>query len=347
MVVCYFGLYNQNYSRNKILINGLRKNQVEVIECHSNKKGLAKFWDLIVQHNKIRNQYDVMVVGFPGQLSMILARFVTSKPIVFDAFLSFYDSMVFDRKIHSPNSLKALYFWFIDWLSCLLANKILLDTNEHIKYFVKTFNINKSKFHRIFIGADETIFYPREKNNKEDKFVIHFHGTYIPLQGIKYIIDAANILKNENIVFNLIGSGQQFKEMEKYITDLKINNINLTKFVPIEEVAEYISKSDMCLGIFGDTDKAKRVIPNKLYECIAMKKPVLTASSDAILEKFDNYDNILLCNIADSNDLAAKILELKNNHDLLDKIAENGYSLFTKEFSSEVLGKKLIDIIKQ
>jgi len=117
--------------------------------------------------------------------------------------------------------------------------------------------------------------------------------------------------------------------------------------IKAEKLVEKISEANICLGIFGKTQKTQRVIPNKLYECIAMKKPVLTASSDAILEKFDNYDNILLCNIADSNDLAAKILELKNNHDLLDKIAENGYSLFTKEFSSEVLGKKLIDIIKQ
>jgi hypothetical protein len=32
--VCYFGTYRANYSRNQIMIEGLRRNGVEVVECH-------------------------------------------------------------------------------------------------------------------------------------------------------------------------------------------------------------------------------------------------------------------------------------------------------------------------
>ena len=34
MRVCYFGTYRAEYSRNQIMIEGLRRNGVEVIECH-------------------------------------------------------------------------------------------------------------------------------------------------------------------------------------------------------------------------------------------------------------------------------------------------------------------------
>ena len=34
MRVCYFGTYRVRYSRNQIMIEGLRRNGVEVIECH-------------------------------------------------------------------------------------------------------------------------------------------------------------------------------------------------------------------------------------------------------------------------------------------------------------------------
>lgn len=345
--VCYFGFYNRDYSRNKILIGGLRANGLTVIECHSAQSGPIKYFDLFKKHWRIRKNYDVMVVGFPGQVAMIMARLITLKPIIFDAFLSFYDSMVFDRQICPPRSFRSFYFWLIDWLSCLLANRILLDTNEHIKYFIDTFKIKEQKFRRIFIGADENVFYPRPApvNNK---FTVNFHGTYIPLQGIKYIIEAAAILREESILFRFIGSGQQFKEMEDKISILGLkNNVEIVKFMPVERVADYLSRADICLGIFGDTPKAKRVIPNKLYEGLAMKKPVISARTVAIDEVFRDRENILLCEIANGQDLAKKIILLKNDKELFEKIAASGYKLYNKKFNSVSLGKELHQILKE
>src|SRR3989338_130275 len=139
MKVCYFGFYSQNYSRNKILISGLRKNHVEVVECQSGLSGMAKYFDLIKKHRQIKNQYDAMVVGFPGHQAMILAKVLCRKPIIFDAFLSLYDSMVFDRQTSQPKSIRALYYWLLDWISSRLADIVLLGTNEHINYFCDTF----------------------------------------------------------------------------------------------------------------------------------------------------------------------------------------------------------------
>src|SRR3989339_1350559 len=182
MKICYFGIYDPNYSRNRILNGGLRENGVEVIECRTELKGVKKYFDLVKKHWRIRKDYDAMVVGFPGYQAMILARFLTRKIIIFDAFASAYDSSVFDRKLVKPKSLKALYYWTLDWLPCRLADAVLLDTNEHIKYFVETFRIKPEKFFRIFIGADDKIYYP-EIENPNKKFTVLFFGTFIPLQG--------------------------------------------------------------------------------------------------------------------------------------------------------------------
>jgi len=347
MTICYFGIYNKNYSRNKILISGLRKNGVKVIECNSRRPSLLKYFDLIFQYWKIRKQFNLIVVGFPGQTIVLLAKLISRKKIIFDAFLSVYDSYVFDRKTTPPKSLKAKYYWFLDWLSCKLADKVLLDTNEHIKYFSETFGLKREKFSCIFIGADDAIFYPREIKKDIVQFLIHFHGTYIPLQGIKYIIEAANILRGKSIVFHLIGSGQEYKDIKKKIVSLKLQNmVKLIDFIPIKEVSRYIAKSDICLGIFGDTNKAKRVIPNKLYECIAMKKPVITADTIAIREIFKDGEELALCSIANAKSLANKILELKNNIELRKKLANKGYNLYKEKFCPKVLGLELKNILK-
>lgn len=110
MVICYFGIYKPSYSRNKILLSGLKGNGVEILECRTDKNGALKYFDLIKKHWQIRNDYDVMFVAYPGFQSVILAKFLTSKPIIFDAFVSMYDSMVSDRKKVSKKKFKSKIF---------------------------------------------------------------------------------------------------------------------------------------------------------------------------------------------------------------------------------------------
>ena len=110
MTICYFGIYDKNYSRNKILISGLKKNGVEVIECNDRTKSLIKYFKLIGQYWRKGRHSDLVIVGFPGQTIMPLAKLICRKKIVFDAFLSVYDSYVFDRKTIKPESLKARYY---------------------------------------------------------------------------------------------------------------------------------------------------------------------------------------------------------------------------------------------
>lgn len=347
MVICYFGFYDANYSRNRILIKGLEKNGVKAMECHTVKTGLAKYWELVLKFLKIRNKFDVMVVGFPGFQSVILAKLLTRKPVIFDAFLSLYDSNVFDRKLYPTRSFKAYKDWMLDWLANRLADTVVIDTSEHINYLAEEFGIKRNKMERIFIGADDDIFYPRPDRETKDKFVVHFHGSFLPLQGTKYIIEAANILKNENIIFNLVGGGTEHGAMINKVKELGLlNSVKFLGYAKGDEVPNYIANSDICLGIFGDTEKTKRVIPNKVYECLAMKKPVITVDTPAAREVLTE-DNVLFSKVADDKDLAEKILILKNDEILRKKIAQNGYELYKKTFSPMVLGKNLLEIIEK
>lgn len=346
MTICYFGIYKPDYSRNRVLIKGLKENGVKVIECNTGLKGISKYFDLIKKHQKIRGKYDAMVVGFPGYQAVILARFLTRKPIIFDAFFSLYDAMVLDRKTVKPRSFKAWYFWLLDWLSCSLADHVLLDTNVQIDFFNKIFNIKKEKFSRIFLGASDDIFYPKTINNKNDIFTVLFYGSSLPLQGVPYIIKAAKLLERSSIEFKLIGKeGKEKSKLIELAKKIKVNNINFIGFLPEDSLLQAIAEADLCLGMFGDTDRAKRVICNKIYECAAMRKSIITADTPAIREFFDKED-LYLVKISDAESLARGILELKNNANLCKKIANNGYNKFVKHGVPKVLGLELKKIIK-
>ena len=346
MTVCFFGTYEPSFSRNIVLIKGLKQNGIKVIECYSKFLGWKKFpyliFSLIKKHRKIKNKYDCMIVGFPGHYIMPLAKILTRKPIIFDVFTSRYLTEL-ERKKISKNSLKAKFYYFADWFSCKLADKILLDTEEHIKYFVRTFKLPRNKFKRIFVGTDNDIFYPRPRLYQK-YFTVFFYAKVTPMHGFEHILKAAKILeKEEDIRFKIIGKGKLYQDMIK-ILDIP-TNVELMGEVSYEEVPKYIQRADACLGVFGGTKKAMLVIPNKVYEPMAMEKPFITGDSPAVRELLTDRENALFCKMADPKDLAKKILELKKDENLRKKIAQEGPRIIKKRATSLVLGKELKNII--
>ena len=345
--VCYFGTYTPEYSRNRILISGIKENDAEVIECQTVRRGLLKYIDLIIKHWKIRNKYDVMVVGFQGVHAVILAKFLTRKTIIFDAFASLYDSMILDRRNFKPKSLIARYYWWLDKISMTLADVILFDTNENINFASKEFRIKKQKFRRIFVGADTDIFYPIKKESGQKNFKVFFYGSFLPLHGIDYIVKAAKLLEKEkDVVFEIVGWGPEKEKMLKLFDELKPGNLSFTGGLDKKLIRRKIAEADLCLGIFGNTDKAKRVIPNKVYECLAVGKPVITADTPAIRELFEDGE-LVFVSVADHISLAKAIMTIKNDEYLARDVAQKGHQKFLNFATPNILGNKLLEIINE
>ncbi len=351
--VCLFGIFDLDYSRNKILIAGFQANGIQPVVCNVDPRknvGIKKYYLLYQEYIKIRKtKFDVVIVGFPGQGVVWMAKLLFwNTPIVFDAFLSLYDSNVYDRKMYSKFSIRAIKDYLLDLTSCLLSDVILLDTDQHILYFVKTFHIRIDKFIRLPIGAEEHVFFPQQKKETFQKFIVHFHGNFIPLQGIKYIVGAAERLKNENTIFSIVGSGQEFPMIEKMVTELGLREVFVFQGrKKIEEIPHCISESDLCLGIFGDTEKTQRVVPNKVYECMAMGKPVLTADTPAIRELLPVGRGIAVCKVADGDSLARAIRHAKQHKKEMDLVGKVGYDYFVEHFSHKKMIAQLITDLKQ
>jgi glycosyltransferase involved in cell wall biosynthesis len=128
----------------------------------------------------------------------------------------------------------------------------------------------------------------------------------------------------------LFGSGQDFKKVEAHRRRVKrLTNVTFHERVPYEELPLFISNADICIGIFGDTPKTQRVIPNKIYEYLAMHKPIITADTPAIRELLTDAKNVVLCKTADGEDLARKIRLLQDNHEIFGpKLLTRAMTLF-------------------
>jgi glycosyltransferase involved in cell wall biosynthesis len=351
VTVCFIAGREPTYIRNAMILKGLTEQGIEIIECTDcSSSYLLRYPNVLKKFmlNK-RRELDLVFVGFFGQPLVPIIRKLTGKPIIFDAFLSAYDTMCFDRKKFKPSSIGGRFFYKLDKYSCQLADKVLLDTDAHISYFIKTFGLDKGKFNRVFVGADDSIFYPREVERGDDKFRVFYYGTYRPLQGIEYIIEAAKRLESyEDIEFEVVGKGPEHKGIMELVQELNVKNIKFIDWIPYEKLPLEIAKADVCLGgHFSDIDKAKRVIAGKIFQFIAMRKPVIVGDSPANRELFQNKENALMCQMANADALAKAILELRNNPPLREKIAEQGYKVFLNHCTPKLIGSQIKEIITE
>lgn len=367
--VCYFGTYESEYPRNRMFINGLRMNNVVVYECHEPfwehfeekgsgfRPGLQTVLKFVTAQVKLAWRYavkipghDIIMVGFIGQMDMFLAKtlaWLTGRKLVFNPLVSIYDTVVGDRKMVNDASFKARFFKWLDRISCKMSDLIFLDTDSHIDYFCRSFDLEREKFLRIWVGADESVFKPvTKKLEKHSVFEILFIGKFIPLHGLPKIIEMAKLLKDErNIHFTLVGHGQLRQTIDAQISTFGLQNITLIDWIPYESLVEVMTGADIILGIFGESDKAARVIPNKVFQALAVGKPVLTMDSPAVRELLVHRKNAFLVKNT-PQDMAAAVMELIADETLLKDLARNAHEIFDSQLNNRALGLEISQSLK-
>ena len=370
MTIYYWGTYDRDYPRNRILMAGLRANGAEVREFHFAlwrgpadkihragsgwmRPALLVRWAwayLILSVRLLKSpRPDYLFVGYSGHFDVFPAWFLSRirrVPLVFDAFLSLYDSLVLDRGVVAKNGWRARFLAAVDATACRLADRILLDTRAHVSFFCETFRLPREKFWELPIGADDSVFRPGSAatRNGHPYTVIHF-GRYIPLHGLETIVRAARRLEDDGppVRFLLVGDGEGRQRIEDLARVLGTTSIEFEDSRSPEDLAESIRQADLCLGIFGVTDKAARVVPNKVYEALASGKPVVTGDSPAAREFLTDEVDCLLCERGNPGALATAIRRLQGDPDLARMLGDNGRRGFQAKASPTVIGRNLVE----
>ena len=65
-------------------------------------------------------------------------------------------------------------------------------------------------------------------------------------------------------------------------------------WVEYERLGEELAAAGICLGVFGRSEKAARVVPNKVYHAMCVGRPVITADTPAAREVLEDERTALL-----------------------------------------------------
>ncbi|RPI02914.1 MAG: glycosyltransferase [Calditrichaeota bacterium] len=335
------------YSRSRIVYKALEEQGFEVVGCFPPDKSFKHYPKLIYRAVRLAKSCDLVLVGFYGQIILPIIKLLTGRAIIFDMYIATYHTMVQDRGKAKEGSLKAWFYKLSDIVSCKCSRFIVLESQDHIIECARLFHEQENKFRRIFLAVDDQVIFPRNIARMTEQFLVHFHGEYAPFHGIKYILQAAHLLRNENIHFQIIGKGITFQEDQELARRLELNNVTFIDPVPYETLADYMARADVCLGIFGDNPRTLRVVTNKVVEAIAMAKPLITARNNPVQELLTHEKSVYFVERANPGALADAVLKLKNDENLRNAIAKGGHEVFINHCTLSVLGKEFSKLFKE
>jgi len=283
----------------------------------------------------VRRRPDVVMVLHPSQIDAVIVGplcKVFRLPLVIDFFVSLRETVVEDRGLISGTSIGGRLLRRCDQLAAQLSTRVITDTPEDADFFSSTTKTPRHKWSVVWVSANPSIYVPSTDATVIPRSVL-FYGTYIPLHGIEHIVRASALMPAD-VSVTLIGSGQERERIEAIIREERL------PVTLIDSVSE--ERAAVCLGVFGDGPKTARVIPNKVFQCLAMGKAIITGDTPAIATL---GDAVVTVPVADPKAIADAVSELLGNDERRHELEIRARQKFVDHFDERVVGGTMTDVI--
>ncbi|HHM06104.1 MAG TPA: glycosyltransferase [Gammaproteobacteria bacterium] len=281
--VLWWGRFDPDYSRNRIVRQCFTELGWEVADFRPRVSALGR-WEARWQKTRAS---DLLWVPCFRQRDMAAAHQWAHRhgvPLVFDPLISAYDKQVFERRKFTAASGAAQRLLRWEQLLFGQADLVVADTASHAAFFRDTLGVPDSRLAVIPVGAEETLFQPQPLSlpARGTPLEVLFFGSFIALQGVETIVAAARRYAGPPVRWILVGNGPLRASCQRAAAGLTC--VHFEDWLPYARLPPRIHRAHLCLGVFGTSDKAARVIPNKVYQALAGGRPVITRRGPAYPE---------------------------------------------------------------
>lgn len=328
------GTYERSYPRIQVLRAGLAERGHTVIECHvpvwertQHKAGsflrsfallgsvarAAAAWVQILWRERRIGHVDAVMAGYPAQLDAPLAHWIARRrgvPLIADMMISFSDTLGGDRGRTGARMTRLLAG--LDARLVRNADVIVADTAANAAWIAQTFPRARGRVIVVPVGAEPERFVSRPQPDPPVRAV--FVGKLAPLHGLGVVLEAARYPGVPPI--RIIGDGQLREWLEGELQRNRPPGLEHVPWVPYDQLGDELASAHICLGIFGGSAKASRVIPNKVWQAMAVGRPIITADTPGAREVLRDGHDALLVPVGDAAGLAAGLARLAEDPEL-------------------------------
>jgi glycosyltransferase involved in cell wall biosynthesis len=232
------------------------------------------------------------------------------------------------------------------------ADKVLV-INEKLKDYVKELGASPERTQMLRAGIDIERFDPVSKGDtirqhygliKED-IVLFFMGWLYQFSGLKEVASQLARIDNLHLKLLIVGEGDAYEALQQIRDKHNLKDrIILTGKKPYQEIPEFIAASDVCLlPAYPDEKIMWDIVPIKIYEYMAMKKPVIATRLPGVMREFGEDNGVVY--VDKPEDAVTKAMELIQS----GKIEELGQKArgFVEKYSWQSITDEFEKILKK
>lgn len=303
---------------------------------------------------KVKGKFDLILVTSPplfvGITAYILSKF-KKIPFVFE-IRDLWPESAIDTGVLTNKMLIKFAYWFEAFIY-KRAKLINVLTPAFRDTLIEKKKISENKI--IFIPnaadfglSDEILehFDPvvfRKEQGIENKFVITYVGAHGVANHLIQLLDTAELLKNTNVLFQLIGSGMQKEMLLEETRKRQLQNVKFIDPVSKKEVFKYIIASDLGTSVLKKVDTFKTIYSNKTFDYMACKKPILLVIDGVSRELVETANCGLFAEPENPKDIEEKIRYYLMNPLVIKEQGKNGYIFAKSHFDRTILANKYLD----
>ena len=333
---------------------------------------VVRVWSYITSNSgftkRIIDYMSFAVSSFLVSLSKETDVIIATSPQFFTTFAAFGLSTIkskpwiFELRDLWPESIKTVGATNNDWLIKILerielflyrkSTMVIALTDAFRKNLIKR-GIDGNKIRVVTNGSNLELFTPREKDahiietfGLKDKFVVSYIGTHGMAHGLEFIVNALDKINADDIHFLFIGDGARKADVVRLAANKGLRNITFLNPVSKDKVPDFMSVSDVALIPLRKSETFKTVIPSKIFEAAAMKKPILLGVEGQAQEIVEKYGAGLCFEPENECDFIEKLLLLKNNKELYRKF-EEGCGRLAQDYERKKLAHIMYGYIQE
>jgi len=232
---------------------------------------------------------------------------------------------------------------------------LIVSVTHSFKAELNSRGVEINKIKVVLNGVDLSKYKPLKEKDKEfakefglqGKFVAGYIGTHGLAQALDKIIEAADLLKNnDHIRIILAGGGAERARLKKLVENHGLSNVVMIPRQSKEQMQKIWSLCDIALVPLKDTPLFATLIPSKIFECMAMKLPIIISVPEGESTQIIRSTNSGLILPPENPDKISKaILKLERNIDLYNDLAANSL-LAAKKFNRKTLALEMLSYVE-
>lgn len=296
-----------------------------------------------------------VVISTSPQFFNGLAGYVVGKlkriPWVLEIRDLWPESIVAVGAIKNPAIIKML-----EWIEQFAYRKAdrIVPVTDSFKTYIQGKGIAAGKITVVKNGVDLAQFVPingmsalAEELGIKGKFVVSYFGTHGMAHHLETIFHAARRLSSsKDIVFLMVGDGAERHALVRMRDKMALGNVIMLDQQPKSRMREFWALSDISLVLLKKSDLFKTVIPSKIFESLAMAKPIILGVEGESADLLRAAKAGICIEPEHADDLAARVLELSQHPEQCRQLGRNGRQYVMEHFDRTVLARKLASVIE-